>query len=140
MPLPKIKYKNSINAASLQLASSVCAASTFDQVLVEPSELQFVSSPGLSHNQHNCQYACEVIAINKEFDIYPNIYHLNTLSPLVFIIKVVDKVACCYLRLLLAWADDFHKVQIEYEIARLDIIAVQAANWASSLKNAFKRI
>lgn len=53
---------------------------------------------------------------------------------------MVDKVASYYLRLLLAWADNFYRVQIEYEVVRLDIIAVQATNRASALKNALNRI
>lgn len=44
------------------------------------------------------------------------------------------------MQLSLAWANDFYKVQIEYEIPQLDIVAIQAANWAFTLKNALNRI
>lgn len=123
LPLSEIEYKSSINVASPWLTSSICMASTFDKALVESRELQFVSSPSLSNNQYNCHHACKVIVINKEFGIYPDPYYLDTFSPPVFPIEAIDKVARCYLWLPLAWAGDFHKVQIEYEIAWLDIIA-----------------
>lgn len=140
LSLTEMKHESPIDTTSLQLAPSVCVASTFHQVLVKPSELQFVSSPDLSNNQHNCHYAHEVIVINKEFGIYPGPYYFDSLSSFVLPAKTVDTVTRCYLRLPLVWADNFHNVQVEYEITQLDIIATQAANWASALQNTFNRI
>lgn len=58
-----------------------------------------------------------VITLNKEFNIFSRFYCLNILSPLIYTIKVVDKVTHCYFRLFLVWVNNFHKMEIEHEIA-----------------------
>lgn len=93
-PLPEIEYKSLINADSPQLAPSICVANTLDQAFVEPLELQFVPGPSLFNDQNNHYYVRQVMAINKEFGIYPSSYNLNTFSPPVLTIEAVDKVAC----------------------------------------------
>lgn len=108
--LPEIEYKSSINTVSPQLVPNICMANMFNQALIELLESQFISSPGLFNNQYNYHHTCKVIAINKEFGIYPSPYYLDTFSPPIVIAKAVDKVAFCYLWLLLAWVDDFYKM------------------------------
>lgn len=101
-PLLEIKNKSHIDVTSLQLVPDICATNTFYQALLDLPELQFVPSPSLFNDQHNDQYTHEVIVINNEFGIYPGLYYFNTLSLPVFTIEIVDKVVCCYTRLLLA--------------------------------------
>lgn len=102
LPLPKIKHKSFININSPQLALGVYMASIFDQTLVEPLELQFVTNLVLSNNQHNCYYVYKIIVINKEFDIYLGLYHLNMFFSPIFTIKAVDKDTHRNLQLILA--------------------------------------
>lgn len=113
-----------------QLTLNICATTIFQQAVMDPPELQFFSSPGLSNNSYNCANACEVIALNKAFDIFSEAYCFDTPPASVHITEVVDKIASCYFRLPLAWADNFYRAQVKHEIARLDIVITQAANQA----------
>lgn len=107
---------------------------------MDPPESQFVPSPGLSDKSHNRAHARKVIALNKAFNIFPEAYRLDILSPLVLTIEAIDKIARCYSRLSLALVDDFHRARVKHKIARLDIIIAQAANQASALKAILCRI
>lgn len=97
--LPKISEESSINTVSPRLALGVCVANTFGAALLDTPELQFISSSGLSDLQYTRQHARKVIAFNKEFDIFPGQYWLDSLSPLVFCTKDVNEVTHRYFRL-----------------------------------------
>lgn len=115
-------------------------ANTFSAVLLNTLELQFISSSSLSNLQYTRQHARKIIALNKEFDISPGQYRLDSLSPLIFSTKEVDEVTRRYFRLPLEQVDHFHRTQIEHEIARLDIITAWAANRLFALKNILNSI
>lgn len=138
--IPASEKKSPIDAASPRLTPGVHAATTFQQALMDPPELQFVPSPGLSDESHNRAHVHEVIALNKAFNIFSGAYCLDILSSLILTIEAVDEIARCYSRLSLARVDNFHKARVEHKIARLDIIVAQAANQASVLKAMLGRI
>lgn len=94
--------ESSIDAASPQLTLGICAATIFQQALMNPPESQFIRSPGFSDKSHNCAYARKVIALNKAFDIFLGAYCLDTFTFLVFTTETIDKIVHCYSRLPLA--------------------------------------
>lgn len=109
--------KSLIDVVNLWLVLSICATSTFYQALVKVLKSQFVNNSELSNAQHNRQHICNVITLNKMYNIYLGPYHLDTFSSLVLSMEVIDKVVRYYLCLLLAQADDFYRAQIEHKIA-----------------------
>lgn len=119
---------------SPQLIPGICTATIFQQILIDPPKLQFVSSLSLSNNSHNCVYARKVVTFNKAFNIFLRAYCLDIFPSPIFTIKVVDKIACRYFHLFLTQANNFYKVQVKHIIACLDIIIAQAANQAFVLK------
>lgn len=74
--------------------------------------------------------------MEKEFGFSFGPHCFNALSPPVLVSEVINKVARYYSRFLFKQADVFHAACIEQKIAQLDIIILQAANWAPTLKAA----
>lgn len=136
----KLEKKNPINAVFPWLTPGVCTATTLQQALIDPLELQFVPSPGLSNKSHNYAYARKVIALNKLFNIFPRAYCLDTLFLPVFTTEVVEEIARRYFCLLLAQSNNFHRAQVKHKIVYLNIIVAQAANQAFVLKTTLGRI
>ncbi len=90
--------------------------------LVEPPESQFAASSSLSDVDHICRHACAIISMEKDIGFSPGLYRLNTLSPSILALEVVDEVACRNSCLPMEQADAFYIVSMEQEITRLDII------------------
>lgn len=123
-----------LTISSLQLHLGVCIAENFCVVLVEPPESRFTASLDLSDIDHVCRHACAVISIEKKFGFSLSPHRLDALSPAVFALEIINKVARRYSRFPLKQANAFYAARIEQEIVRPNIIVFQAANWASTLK------
>ena len=80
------------------------------------------------------------IQLNKAFDHNQGPHWLDFLAFLIFSITAIDKIMVYYSRLPLEQVEDFQQTCMKYEIRRLDIIIVQAANWPSALKAAFQHL
>ncbi len=137
--IPEKEVKSPLILSLPRLRSGVHAVKSLRVAFVEPPESRFATSPGLSNVDHIYRHTRTIISIEKDIGFSLGPHCLNTLSPPVLALEIVDKVARRYFHLPLEQADAFHTVRMEQEIAQLDIIVLQATNCASALKTTLAR-
>lgn len=110
--IPERETKSPFTLSLPQLCLGVHTVESFHIALIEPPKSRFAASPGLSDINYICCHTCIIISMEKDIGFSPYLYCLDTLPPLVFAPKVIDKVAY-YSRLSLKQANVFYIVYME---------------------------
>lgn len=108
--------KYPLTLSLLQLYLDIYVAESFYIILVKSSKSRFATNPGFSNIKHICHYSCAIISIEKDIGFSPSFYCLDTLSPLVLMFEIIDKVAYHYFYFFLKRANVFHIIRIKQEI------------------------
>lgn len=94
--IPKKEAKSLLTLSLLQLYPGVYVTKNLCIVFVEPSKSRFAANPSLSNVEHICHHAHTIIFMEKYIDFSLGLYRLDTLSSLVLIFEIIDKIAYCY--------------------------------------------